>query len=98
MDDFGVESFISDQKIGDFSGGERFKYRFLNLLAKNPDVLLLDEPTNDLDIGTIEWLERFIQKTTMPVIFISHDETFISNTANAIIHMELTKRQQIPKY
>ncbi|GAB0169330.1 ATP-binding cassette domain-containing protein [Lysinibacillus sp. CTST325] len=98
MDDFGVESLVSEKRIGDFSGGERFKYRFLNIFAKNPDVLLLDEPTNDLDIGMIEWLERFIQQTTMPVIFISHDETFISNTANAIIHMELIKRKQIPKY
>lgn len=64
----------------------------------NPDVLLLDEPTNDLDIGTIDWLEAYMQQTTIPIIFVSHDETFIKNTANAIIHMELTNRKQIPKY
>ena len=98
MDDFRIDSFASDKRIGDLSGGERFKYRFLKLLSLNPDVLLLDEPTNDLDIGTIEWLERFIQQTSIPVIFVSHDETFISNTANAIIHIELTNRKQTPKY
>jgi len=98
MDDFRIDSFVSDKRIDDFSGGERFKYRFLKLLAMNPDVLLLDEPTNDLDIGTIEWLEKFILQTSIPVIFVSHDETFISNTANAIIHIELTNRKQTPKY
>ncbi|WP_369595865.1 ATP-binding cassette domain-containing protein [Lysinibacillus pakistanensis] len=98
MDDFRIDSFASDKRIGDLSGGERFKYRFLKLLALNPAVLLLDEPTNDLNIGTIEWLEKFIQQTSIPVMFLSHDETFISNTANAIIHIELTNRKQTPKY
>jgi len=98
MDDFRIDSFVSDKRIGDFSGGERFKYRFLKLLAMSPDVLLLDEPSNDLDIDTIEWLETFILQTSIPVIFVSHDETFINNTANAIIHIELTNRKQIPKY
>ena len=98
MDDFRIESLVSNQTISDFSGGERFKYRFLKLLSMNPDVLLLDEPTNDLDIGTIEWLETFMQQTTIPILFVSHDETFIKNTANAIIHIELTNRKQTPKY
>ncbi|MFJ7698718.1 ATP-binding cassette domain-containing protein [Lysinibacillus fusiformis] len=98
MDDFNIESLVSDQTISDFSGGERFKYRFLKLLSMNPDVLLLDEPTNDLDIRTIDWLETYMQHTTIPIIFVSHDETFIKNTANAIIHIELTNRKQIPKY
>ncbi|WP_230874964.1 ATP-binding cassette domain-containing protein [Lysinibacillus cavernae] len=98
MEDFRIESFVSDKRIGDFSGGERFKYRFLKLLAMDPDILLLDEPTNDLDINTIEWLEKFIQQTSIPVVFVSHDETFIRQTANAIIHIELTNRKQTPKY
>jgi len=98
MDDMDVESLVSDTKLGSLSGGERFKYRFLRLLAQDPDVLLLDEPTNDLDIRTMEWLEEFIQQSEMPVIFVSHDETFIRNTANGIIHMELTRRKQAPRY
>ncbi|WP_152393232.1 ATP-binding cassette domain-containing protein [Paenibacillus guangzhouensis] len=98
MDDLDVESLISDKKMGVMSGGERFRYRFLQLLARNPDVLLLDEPTNDLDIRTMEWLEGFIQQTSLPVLLVSHDETFIANTANGIIHMELTKRKQVPRY
>lgn len=98
MNDFGIESLISEKKIGVLSGGERFKYRFLQLLALDPDILLLDEPTNDLDIQTMEWLEVFIQQTTRPILLVSHDETFISNTANGIIHMEQTQRKQVPRY
>ncbi|MFI8712250.1 ATP-binding cassette domain-containing protein [Brevibacillus brevis] len=98
MDDLGIHALDSDKRMGVLSGGERFKYRFLSLLAQKPDVLLLDEPTNDLDIQTIEWLEAFIQQTAIPVLYVSHDETFIANTANGILHMELTKRKQVPKY
>ncbi|NTU18917.1 ABC-F family ATP-binding cassette domain-containing protein [Brevibacillus sp. HB1.2] len=98
MDDLGIHALYSDKRMGVLSGGERFKYRFLSLLAQKPDVLLLDEPTNDLDIQTMEWLEEFIQQTAIPVIYVSHDETFIANTANGILHMELTKRKQVPKY
>ena len=98
MDDFGISSLVSDKQLVFLSGGERFKYRFLQLLASDPDVLLLDEPTNDLDLQTMEWLEGFIQETTIPVLFVSHDETFITNTANGIIHMEQTQRKQVPRY
>lgn len=98
MDDFAIESLVSDIKLGALSGGERFKYRFLQLLASDPDVLLLDEPTNDLDIPTMEWLEGFIRQTAIPILFVSHDEIFISHSANGILHMEQTRRKQIPRY
>nr|WP_036692375.1 ATP-binding cassette domain-containing protein [Paenibacillus tyrfis] len=58
----GIDSLVSEKKLGVLSGGERFKYRFLRLLALDPDILLLDEPTNDLDIRTMEWLEVFIRE------------------------------------
>ncbi|WP_244297183.1 ATP-binding cassette domain-containing protein [Brevibacillus antibioticus] len=60
MDDFGIQALDLDKKLGVLSGGERFKYRFLSLLAQKPDVLLLDEPTNDLDIQKMEFPEGFV--------------------------------------
>ncbi len=54
----------------------------------SPEILLLDEPTNDLDIQTLEWLERFLLQSRLPVLFVSHDETLIERTANVIVHME----------
>ncbi|HEX2937975.1 MAG TPA: ATP-binding cassette domain-containing protein, partial [Ruminiclostridium sp.] len=90
--------FYSDRKIGTFSGGEKVKLQFALTLAEKPDILLLDEPSNDLDIETLEWLEQFINTCGLPVIFVSHDETLIENTANVIIHIEQTRRKTVPKY
>ena len=82
------EFLFSRQKLGSLSGGEKVKVQLCRLLLEEPDILLLDEPTNDLDIETLEWLEAFIRSTKQPVLYISHDETLIENTANVIIHME----------
>ena len=82
------ERLFSGQKLGTLSGGEKVRVQLCRTLLDEPDVLLLDEPTNDLDIPTLEWLERFLFTARQPVLFISHDETLIENTANVIIHME----------
>ncbi len=79
---------LSPQTMGSLSGGEKVKAQLCRILMEEPDILLLDEPTNDLDLDTLLWLERFLQNTRLPVLYISHDETLIENTANVIIHME----------
>ncbi len=83
----------SEQLMGTLSGGEKVKVRLLKMLLSEPDILLLDEPTNDLDIETLEWFGDFIKSQRLPVLFISHDETLIENTANMIIHMEQLRRK-----
>ncbi len=90
LSSFGLTAdfLFSDQQLGTLSGGEKVKIQLCRLLLDEPDILLLDEPTNDLDIETLEWLEGFIRRTRLPVLYISHDETLIENTANLIIHME----------
>ena len=82
------EQLFSAQKLGTLSGGEKVRIQLCRALLDEPDVLLLDEPTNDLDIPTLEWLEKFLLSAKQPVLFISHDETLIENTANVIIHVE----------
>ena len=82
------EFLRSFQPLGSLSGGEKVKAQLCRILMEEPDILLLDEPTNDLDLDTLLWLESFLLDTRLPVLFISHDETLIENTANVIIHME----------
>ena len=82
------ELLFSTQQISTLSGGEKIKIQLLKLLSKKPDVLLLDEPSNDLDIDTLIFLESFIRDSSIPIIFISHDEMLISSCANVIIHIE----------
>ena len=88
-----VDWFYSPQKTGTLSGGEKIKLQLAGLLFSHPDALLLDEPSNDIDIATLEWLESFIREFPNPVLFISHDETLIENTANAVIHLEQLRRK-----
>lgn len=88
-----VNFIFSAQKLGTLSGGEKVKVQLAKLLMEEPDILLLDEPANDLDISTLQWLENFIAESRQPVLYISHDETLIENTANVIVHMEQIVRK-----
>ena len=98
MEAFQIDNLFSTQRYADLSGGEKLKYQLLAILATNPEILLLDEPTNNLDLNGIEWLETFIKQLSIPVIFVSHDEAFIQATANELLHLELTKKNQVPLY
>lgn len=93
-----VDLFYSEQKMGELSGGEKIKLQLARLMLMRPDVLLLDEPSNDLDIDSLHWLEHFINSAGIPVLYISHDETLLENTANKIVHLEQLKRKQECKY
>jgi len=90
--------FYSDQLVGTMSGGEKVKLQLAGLLMKQPDLFLLDEPSNDLDIDTLRWLEQFINECEKPVLYISHDEVLLENTANMIVHLEQIRRKTLPKY
>ena len=79
---------VLEQKIGTLSGGEKVKIGLLKLLINEYDILFLDEPTNDLDLDSLEWLEKFINNIDKPIMYVSHDETLLTNTANMILHLE----------
>ena len=83
--------------MGSLSGGERVKLRMVKLLLDEPDMLLLDEPTNDIDIETLEWLEGFINSFDGGVLFVSHDETLIENTAKAVVHLEHVHHKKVAR-
>ena len=90
--------FYGNQKMKTLSGGEKVKAQMAAIVMAQPTVLLLDEPSNDIDIETLEWLERFIKESACPVLFISHDETLIERTANVVIHIEQLKRKTESHY
>ena len=91
---FDSDRFASDQEIGSLSGGEALKIQLIHEFAKPFEILFLDEPSNDLDIEMVDWLKKQIHKTRQTVIFISHDEDFLSQTANTIIHLRLVKHRK----
>ena len=95
---FSPDLFYADRQMQTFSGGEKVKLQLGLLTLARPDCCLLDEPSNDLDIETLEWLERFIRESQAPVLFISHDEALLENTANVILHMEQLRRKTLPRH
>ncbi len=97
---FGVEAefFYREQLLGSLSGGEKVKAQLMKLLIQEPTALLLDEPSNDIDLATMELLETVINGWEKIVLFISHDETLIENTANMVVHLEQIRRKTKSRY
>ena len=89
-----VESII--QRVGlerntnfaALSGGNKRRTLLARALVTEPHILLLDEPTNHLDIPGIRWLEDFLIKSDVSLLFISHDRTFIRQVATRIIDLD----------
>lgn len=95
LEALGLDSnlYDSERLMKHLSGGETIKLGIAKLLMEDADILLLDEPTNDLDFETIRFMERFISLTERAVLFISHDETLLENTATGIIHLKRIKKR-----
>ncbi len=98
LENLKIDDSILEQIIKNLSGGEKVKISILKLLLSDYDILFLDEPTNDLDIETLKWLENFINSTNKPILYVSHDETLLSKTANIILHLEQLKNKKECKH
>ncbi|MBQ3050761.1 MAG: ABC-F family ATP-binding cassette domain-containing protein, partial [Clostridia bacterium] len=68
--------------VRSLSGGRKSKIGLAKLLLQKPDLMLLDEPTNHLDIASVDWLENFIQSSSITTIVISHDRYFLNKVCN----------------
>ena len=89
-----VKSILSMLKITDFnamighlSGGQIKRVALANILLTEPDLLVLDEPTNHLDLDMIEWLERYLQQTSMSLLMVTHDRYFLDRVCNDILEL-----------
>ncbi|NPA51123.1 MAG: ABC-F family ATP-binding cassette domain-containing protein [Epsilonproteobacteria bacterium] len=72
------------RRIKELSGGEKSRVALALLFTKKYDCLLLDEPTNDLDIPTINILEKKLASYKGAVIFVSHDRYFVDKIAKKL--------------
>ena len=90
--------WYGEQTMASLSGGERVKVQLARICLERPELLLLDEPSNDIDIETLEWLERLIRGWEGAVLFVSHDETLIENTANRVVLLEQLRHKTIPRW
>ncbi|MDG2054854.1 MAG: ABC-F family ATP-binding cassette domain-containing protein [Phycisphaerales bacterium] len=81
----GFEDF--DRLVSTLSGGWKKRLSIARALCREPDVLMLDEPTNHLDLEGVLWLEQFVLRSRIAMLFVTHDRQFLENTASRIVEL-----------
>ncbi len=78
----------AEAEFGSLSGGLKRRVLLALALAGQPDLLLLDEPTNHLDLSSILWLEDFLLKHPLSLLFVTHDRSFLRRLATRIVELD----------
>ncbi len=73
------------------SGGEKARLVLAKLMLQRCNCLLLDEPTNHLDLEAREALAKALNQFEGTLIFVSHDQTFVSGAASKIFYLTKEK-------
>ena len=78
----------------EFSGGFQVRLNLAKVLLAEPHLLLLDEPTNYLDIVSIRWLTKFLQRWENELMIITHNRDFMNSitTHTVAIHRKKIKK------
>jgi len=74
------------------SGGERNRVILAKLFTRPANLLVLDEPTNDLDIETLEVLEKKLCDYSGTLLVVSHDREFLDNVVTSTVVFEADGR------
>ena len=82
---------VSDELFDHQSGGNKSRAMLAQALVAEPHLLILDEPTNHLDFAGIRWLEDFLLRADLAVVFVSHDRAFLRKLATRIIELDRGK-------
>ncbi|MFT5010945.1 MAG: ATP-binding cassette subfamily F protein uup [Pseudomonadales bacterium] len=80
-----------NQDVKELSGGQKRRIALAKILVEEPDFIILDEPTNHLDLDMIEWLEKWLQNTSLTILMVTHDRYFLEVICDEILEMENEK-------
>ncbi|MCM2281834.1 MAG: ATP-binding cassette domain-containing protein [Bdellovibrionaceae bacterium] len=75
------------------SGGEKVRCMLAKMMLSGANVLLLDGPTNHLDLESISAVNDGIARFSGTVLFTSHDHEFVQTTANRILEIDVTLKE-----
>ena len=85
LDDLLFPVPMQKQKVSALSGGERNRLLLAKLFLQGANVLVLDEPTNDLDLVTLNVLEKLLIEFQGAVLLVTHDRYFLDKAATSIL-------------
>jgi ATP-binding cassette subfamily F protein uup len=88
LDDLLFPPTVQRMQVKALSGGERNRLLLAKLFLEGANVLVLDEPTNDLDLVTLNVLERLLLGFDGSVLLVTHDRYFLDKVATAILAFE----------
>jgi ATP-binding cassette subfamily F protein uup len=88
LDDLLFPPTVQRMQVKALSGGERNRLLLAKLFLEGANVLVLDEPTNDLDLVTLNALERLLLEFDGSVLLVTHDRYFLDKVATAILAFE----------
>jgi ABC transport system ATP-binding/permease protein len=88
LDDLLFPPSVQRMQVKALSGGERNRLLLAKLFLEGANVLVLDEPTNDLDLVTLNVLERLLLGFDGSVLLVTHDRYFLDKVATAVLAFE----------
>jgi ATP-binding cassette subfamily F protein uup len=74
--------------VSSLSGGEQARVLIARLMLQPADILLLDEPTNDLDIPSLDVLEKSLLDFPGAIILVTHDRYLLDRVCNELLSFE----------
>jgi ATP-binding cassette subfamily F protein uup len=88
-----LKDFLFDPKetqtlAGTLSGGQQNRLLLAKTLASPGNFMILDEPTNDLDMDSLDILEKYLEEYQGTLVVVSHDRDFLDNIATTILGFE----------
>lgn len=80
------------QLAGTLSGGQQKRLALAKILIdldfdNRHSLLIFDEPTNHLDVEMIEWLEYYLTRPRITLLFVTHDRYFLDQISTKVLEL-----------
>lgn len=82
-----------DQPLRVLSGGQRKRVALAKTLIDigfdhKHVLLIMDEPTNHLDVEMVEWMEQYLNSSTVTLLLVTHDRYFLDTVCEEIWELD----------